>query len=35
MDDSVTLSAADSAPRTRRSAGGREAKRALLSLIHI
>ena len=31
MDDSVTLSAADSAPRTRRSAGGREVKRALRS----
>ena len=29
MNDSVTLNAADSAPRTRRSAGGREAKRAL------
>ncbi|MBJ7469252.1 MAG: trimethylamine methyltransferase family protein, partial [Rhodoferax sp.] len=31
MDDSVTLTDADSAPRTRRSAGGREAKRALRS----
>ena len=31
MDDSLTLSAADSAPRTRRSAGGREVKRALRS----
>jgi len=31
MDDTATLNSPQSAPRTRRSAGGREAKRALRS----